>query len=155
MWDIRREASNYLATEKLSYSDLLDKTRKSLRARGLTFSGEMRKTLGAEWAINSQWVEWTQPMDRRLWVESAMGKYQSTAADTWTKYERILGSGNQDINNLWTIDNPYATWTTYTSWATTNLYQPLGTTTVGSAQLEREKAIEERKQANLRALTQQ
>lgn len=159
MADIRNQAALYTQNEQKSYAEKLAETKASLRARGLTFSGVNRKTLGKESAITADWVEWTLPQQRRYDVSTAMNKFQTDARDAWLKAERELGSAN--LNNfqseLGTIADPYKWWVDYNAGNTKSLYEvskiwtPWYVSTWDSA-LDRLKEIEKRKWDNIRAL---
>lgn len=150
--DIRSSASNYLSTEKQTYASLLEETRSKLRARWLTFDWENRKILWTEWALQSIWDEWTLQTKRRLWVEWTLADYQSRAQDLWTTYERKLGSWS--LTDMPSIYNPYKLWNNYNKNTQSSLYTPTWNVWVWENQLEREAAIEAKKQANTKALTQ-
>lgn len=154
LWDIRQNAANYLSTEKVSYADLLDKTKKSLRARGLTFSWESRKVLWSKSALQDLWNEWTLNEKRRIDIITDLDKYKQLAADQWVKYERLLWS--DVVSGLWTIQDPYSTWTKYNEAWQYDIYNKYWNvkSDESSLALERLKAIEQRKQANTKALTQ-
>lgn len=161
MADLRWEAARYADTEKADYAATLDKTRKNLRASWLTFSGMQRKTLGAEWAISSEWVEGTVPQARRFDYSEKSNSIQERARDTGIAAERRLGSGA--LNNLqWdlgAIADPYAWTTTFDPTRTKALYKVNQAwtpdyTSIGDIALEKKKELEKSKWSRLGSLNQ-
>lgn len=92
MGDLRMSTEMYKQQESLNYKDTLAKTKQSLGARGMTFSGEGRKQLGQQGALNSKGVEGNIPMQRRYDWEEYSAKVQRTARDAGTAAERQYGS---------------------------------------------------------------
>lgn len=90
--DIRNSSLRYQQTEAKSYAEKLQNTKQSLRARGLTFSGASRATLGKQGALSDEGIEGSVPQDRRFQWEDQMAQYQESARDIGTQAERKLGS---------------------------------------------------------------
>ena len=94
MEDIRHSSQLFKQEEALSYEQRLRQTKDNLRARGMTFSGESRRTLGDETALRegSMGVEGELPQERRYNWMRASDQMQRQARDTGVQYERLLGS---------------------------------------------------------------
>ena len=153
--DIRSSADLYTQWEKSTYAQTLKKAQQSLRASGRTFSSASRDKLWASSALGSQDVagmEWSTPEARRLAVTAEYNKNAQKARDLWITAERYLGSSDLAWVDLWTIANPYSGWKTYNTNSNTSLYSPAGNVTTGNQDLDRLKAIEEEKQARIKAL---
>jgi hypothetical protein len=89
--DIRNQASRYTQQEAKSYKETLAETQKSIRARGLTFSGRSRGVLGATGALSNEGVEGELPQQRRYDIEDERAKWQEQARDI-------------NFNIKWTLD---------------------------------------------------
>ncbi len=125
MSDLRRGADRYKQQEALSYADTLAKTKESLGARGMTFSGISRKTLGNEGALDNKGVEGTIPTRRRYNWEDYSDKLQQSARDMGTAAERQYGSrAVGDVQGEFgNFARPYGDGTTYNTNRTSPLYQ--------------------------------
>lgn len=111
--DIRSESLRHQQQEALSYADTLAKSKQSLRARGLTFSGTSTAQLGSESALVNQYgIEGTIPQQRRYDWEDKSADWQERARDIGMAAERELGSGeitsNADYLNLRGVADPYS-----------------------------------------------
>jgi hypothetical protein len=165
--DIRNASKRFQQQEQLSYSDLLAKTKQSLRASGLTFSGTQTKTLGDEGAIkNEAGLEGQLPQQRRFNYEDKMSGFQEAARNTGIAAERKLGSAGFEKNseylgNLRGYADPYGmgegnTYTTkYNSSLTAPLYKNYKADQAeyikyGSNELQKVKDIETSKQAKIK-----
>ena len=135
MANIRAQSQQYIKQEKMQYADLLAKTKQSLRARGLTFSGAGRRLLGNEGIIKSNGVEGVIPTNRQLAYESKLSEWQNQARNIGVKAERQLGSDAFKRVGVEQITTPYGT---------SALYTPTGGIT-GDLNLARKKAIEQSK----------
>ena len=71
MEDIRTQVSDYVAQESMGYKEKLAQTKQSLRARGMTFSGQSRGQLGKEGALQAKGIEGAIPEERRLEIGRA------------------------------------------------------------------------------------
>lgn len=148
MADIRNEASRYSQQEELGYKDALAKTKQTLRARGLTFSGKSRGVLGSEGALDAAGVEGALPTERRYNWEDARADWQERSRDIGTAAERQLGSAN--IEGVEGLADPYGGGTTYDKTRTSALYKPSqqgeeGYVATGDLELQRLKELEKAK----------
>lgn len=163
--DIRNEALRYKQQEEKSYKEKLDATKKDLRARGMTFSGMSRKTIGAEGALANEGVEGELPQQRRYDWEDARSAWQETARDIGTEAERMYGSdklhSQRDYLNPEGLPDPYAGGITYRSGKTAPIYLPHkdstqdGYVSKTQAEKEREKEYEVQKRKEARMATYQ
>jgi len=166
--DIRNESARYQQQEEKSYKETLASTKASLRARGLTFSGSSRGTLGSESALSQiakpgedGYVEGTLPQARRYNWEDRLAGWQETARDLGTSAERLLGSAGVSSADIGTnsLVNPYKSSITYNAGENIPLYLAKKDTTqegyvpTGTLALERKEAIEKLKQEKLSKLT--
>ena len=165
--DIRNRALRYQQQDEKSYKELLDSTRKSLRARGLTFSGISRKQLGNESALNKSNVEGEIPQQRRYNWEDARASWQERARDIGTIAERRYDSDTlykeRDYLNPEGLPDPYKNSLTYKH----NSYQPIylphkkdsryGYISGNQADIEKQKErdVQNRKQDRLKTLRYQ
>lgn len=133
---IRQGFERYQAREEQDYKTKLEETKKSLRARGLTFSGTSRATLGSEGSLDAQNVEGTLPNERRLNYDENVALYQSKAGQLGTAAERQLGSGGISSLNFGSYSTPYGG---------VSLFNKQGNVTTGDLELQRIKAVEQSK----------
>jgi hypothetical protein len=152
MADIRNESARYTQQEALAYKDKLATTKQSLRARGLTFSGSARGTLGAEGAIENAGIEGAIPTERRYNWEDQRAGWQEKARDLGIEAERQLGSAtlNEKQDMLGNIINPYKQGITYNASNVSPLYNvnqkgTSGYVATGDIALDRLKEIEKSK----------
>lgn len=123
--NIREESAMYKEREAIQYTQTLANTKKNLRTRGLTFSGQSRGTLGSEGALNSKGMEGTVPESRRLSYESKIADWKNRGETIGRAGERLLGS--DALGGIEGFDNPYANGsTTYNSSGRGMLYNPVG-----------------------------
>ena len=90
--DIRDSAQSYKESEALSYADTLDKTKKSLAQRGLTFSGIARKELGADSAVGSEGVKGRLNTAREDYYGNQMDSYKAQGTSLGKAGEKYFGS---------------------------------------------------------------
>lgn len=164
--DIRNDSKRYQQQEEKSYADTLAKTKQSLRARGLTFSGSSRATLGAEGALDQKGVEGSVPQQRRYDWEDARASWQESARDIGKETERRYGSDllyeKRDYLNPEGLPDPYGKGLTYDKGGTAALYNPKkdasqdGYVSKSQADIEREKeyAAQKRQQDRLKTYAQ-
>lgn len=132
MADIRNESLRYTQQEGASYKQQLAETKQNLRARGLTFSGINRATLGKEAAIDAAGVEGSLPGSRRMNWEDKLAGWQETARDTGLTTERKIGSAT--IGNEAGLASPYDLRSgnlDYIAGRTQSLYDPSQAGTAG------------------------
>jgi hypothetical protein len=127
--DIRNEAARYTQKEQKSYNELLAETKKSLRSRGMTFSGTSVKGLGSESAqANPTNLEGEIPQERRYSWEDASAGFQQRARNLGMEAERSLGSGTLDSSKDYLkptgLSDPYGKGITYRTGATRDIYIP-------------------------------
>jgi len=122
MGDIRNEAARFQQQEALSYKQTLDQTKQSLRARGMTFSGQNRAMLGKEGALGAEGVEGTLPTQRRYNWEDKSASLQERSRDLGQQGERLLGSGQVGIYEG--LVDPYAQGIDYQAGGTRMQYSP-------------------------------
>ena len=139
--DIRGGFERYQAKEAADYKTKLEDTKKSLRARGLTFSGTSRATLGSEGALDAQNVEGSVPNARRLDYTGNVAAYQSQANKLGTAAERQLGSAGISDVNFGSYSSPYGD---------VNLFNKQGNVSTGDLELQRIKAIEQSKWSRIK-----
>jgi len=155
MADISNESARYQQQEAASYADTLNKTKQSLRARGLTFSGSSRGTLGKEGALQAEGVEGTLPQERRYNWEDKRAGFQEKARDLGTAAERLYGSDTIGAvqDKFGGIADPYANGLDYVAGRTSPDYlvkkkdQP---NYIKTGTIESDKAKEERLRAEER-----
>jgi hypothetical protein len=170
MADIRNESGRYVQQEAASYKAKLAETKQNLRARGLTFSGINRGTLGKESAIDNAGLEGSMPTARRMAWEDKSAGWQEQARDIGLAAERELGSAS--LGNETGLVSPYDrinlggdNIADYTAGRTQSLYDPNRAGTTGyyaglneaprangytsTHELQRLKDIELAKQAKL------
>lgn len=105
--DIREQSSEYAAQEQMDYKQQLEQTKKSLRQRGLTFSGAGRKQLGAEGALQAKGVEGTLASGRRLTWEKRIGGQQRDTSGLLKDFERKWGTGGFQDSNFGSVWSPW------------------------------------------------
>ncbi len=147
MSDIRGQALKYQEQSGENYERKLDKTRQGLRARGLTWSGAQRQTLGKEGAIDSAGREGQVPQDRRFDYETTQAQIQQQARDTGLAAERKLGSERMGAltEDFGKIPDPYGQGRDYQDSSYRDLYTPRGTTGTGQYDLHKKRDIEKEK----------
>jgi hypothetical protein len=161
--DLRNQSLRYQQKEEKSYKEKLAETKQSLRARGLTFSGANRKTLGDESALEQEgamgtdkYVEGELPQSRRYNWEDMTAQWQQSARNMGVEAERYLGSAGLADTGLSNIQfrNPYdlsAGNLAYQGDRQQTIYQPKQSdqdnyVRIGDWELERKRAIEEEAQ---------
>jgi hypothetical protein len=107
MGDIRNASQRYAQQEASNYKQRLASVKQNLRARGMTFSGLNRATLGKESAIDHANVEGTVPEARRMDWENQLASWQQQARNIGLAYERNIGSGA--LGNELGLASPYDT----------------------------------------------
>jgi hypothetical protein len=105
MADIRNASQRYAQAEASAYKQKLAETKQSLRARGLTFSGVSRATLGKEGVLDAAGIEGSVPQARRYGWEDKLAGWQEQARDIGTAAERKLGSTT--LSNEEGLYSPY------------------------------------------------
>lgn len=169
--DIRNEANRYQQQEAKSYKETLAKTKQSLRARGLTFSGRDRAVLGKEGAskvdngqagIAQREIEGELPQARRYNWEDARAGWQQKGRDIGTAAERKYGSNElyrqRDFLQPEGLPDPY-NGIQYTNNRTAPIFLPhknntqRGFVSRDQADIEKEKELEARKRASDRMRT--
>ena len=105
MADIRNESQRYAQSEAASYKQTLATTKQSLRARGATYSGINRATLGKESAIDNAGLEGSLASSRRMAWEDKSAGWQEKARDIGLAAERELGSAT--LGNEGGLASPY------------------------------------------------
>jgi len=163
--DIRNEATRYQQQEGKSYADTLAQTKQSLRARGLTFSGSSRATLGKEGALEDKGVEGSVPQQRRYDWEDKRAGWQESARDIGTAAERKYGSDelyqSRDYLNPEGLPDPYGGGLDYSQGRTAALYNPKKdpsqdryvSSTQSDIAREKEKEAQLRKEDRLKTYT--
>lgn len=158
--DLRNQSLRYQQKEEKSYKEKLAETKQSLRARGLTFSGANRKTLGDESALKQEgamgtdkYVEGELPQSRRYNWEDMTAQWQQSARNMGVEAERYLGSAGLADTGLSNIQfrNPYdlsAGNLAYQANRQQTIYQPKQSdqdnyVRIGDWELERKRAIEQ------------
>jgi len=93
--DIRDSAQSYKESEALNYADTLAKTQKSLRQRGLSFSGAARKELGADSAIGGGKENFKGRLNtaREDYYGNQMDSYKAQGTSLGKAGEKYFGSG--------------------------------------------------------------
>ena len=133
---IREAASRYKAQEVVDYNKKLADTKRSLRLRGMTFSGRSLTQLGSESALkNTTGIKGELPTQRELSYNEQIATWQNEAQPLGTAAERRLGSSTLGTLNVG-ISTPYGG---------RNIYSPTGNVTTSDIELQRLKAIEESK----------
>lgn len=134
---IRDEAARYREQESMTYSQKLADTKKSLRSRGLTFSGSSLKTLGSESALqNTPGIEGIVPQERRLGYEEKIADWQTRAGKLGTEAERNLGSSTIQGMDIGKLATPYGD---------KDIYTARGNVGIGEFDLAKKAAIEKDK----------
>jgi len=126
--DINNSAARYTQNEQKSYKETLAATKQGLRAKGLTFSGQSRGTLGKEGALADKGVEGSVPQNRRYSIEDNLAGFQQQARDLGTTAERRYGSaaltGQAGYLEPGTLPDPYSSGLDYNTSSTRSLYDP-------------------------------
>lgn len=109
--DIRKDATIAAQKEQRGYKQQLERTRQSLRQRGLTFSGAGRKLLGAESALEGKGiekdVEGLLPEERRMGYETRTADLQRQTRDKKRTAERKWGTGFLSPDAYGSVWTPY------------------------------------------------
>lgn len=161
MEDITRESRAYTEQEQLNYKQTLASTKKNLRARGLTYSGISRSTLGQEAFSKADTeerenIEGNLPMSRRYMVEASTDAFEQRARNLGTDAERQFGSAGMPKLNSGILDPYNGDNKKYQRGRTTPLYLPaadpndpryIGT---GDIALAKKKAVEISKQDRIK-----
>jgi hypothetical protein len=160
--DIRNESLRYQQKEQKSYNELLADAKKSVRAKGMTFSGTSVKRLGAESAqANPTNIEGEIPQDRRYGWEDASAGFQQASRNAGMAAERSLGSGTLDSSKNYLkptgLPDPYGRGVTYRTGATRDIYIPHQSDQTdyvkyGDLELEKLRTIEEETQARMKKI---
>lgn len=118
--DIRAAASAYKENEQVAYDRQLATTKKNLRARGLTFSGQALQTLGAESALKTEHqkdsegniIKGDLATDRERSYNQKIQEWQRSGRDLATAGSRLLGSDAlSGVNKM--ISTPYGSQSLY------------------------------------------
>jgi hypothetical protein len=133
---IRDEAARYREREEVTYSQKLADTKKSLRMRGLTFSGIAKRALGNEAAAkNTSGYEGDVLRDRRLAYEQKTADWQDLANRYGTEAERNLGSSTIQGIDFGRLSTPYGDH---------NVYNAKGNVGIGEFDLSKKYNIEKK-----------
>ena len=130
---IREAASRYEAQEVVDYNKKLADTKRSLRLRGMTFSGRSLTQLGSESALkNTTGIKGELPTQRELSYNEQIATWQNQAQPLGMAAERRLGSSTLGTLNVG-ISTPYGG---------RNIYSPTGNVSTGDIASQRIKEIE-------------
>ena len=154
--NIRGQAERYQEQSGAQYKQKVSQTQQNLRARGLTWSGAQRKTLGKEGAIDSAGREGEIPEARRFAYQNVQAGLESQLDAVGLDAERKLGSERMGVltKDLGAIPDPYGSGRDYSASAKRSVYTPLGTTTRGQYELDRKRDYEREKWNRLSNLAQ-
>ncbi len=144
MENIRKEASAYKESEATNYASTLANTKKSLRQRGLTFSGKSRAVLGEETGLakGALGVEGSLAEKRRQEYEEFTTGLQTRSNKLGRAGERYLGSDK--LPEYGGFYNPYSSGNRYNASGSSSLYREQGGIS-GNWGLQRAKDIEKDK----------